>query len=80
MEIIEYRDINRKDQKRSKKYAPPVYPEVDIPIPDLDWSKLRGKEYPWYIRLAACIISSIVSISETSNRLIKHGRTQCIKN
>jgi hypothetical protein len=73
-EITESRDSNRKDKREIVKYTPPVYPEVDMPVPELDWSKLRGKEHPWYMRLAAGIISSIVSISETLNMLIKHRR------
>ena len=49
-------NIHRKVQKNRTKYTPPFYPVVDIPVPDLDWNKLRRKNSPWYLRLLVSII------------------------
>ena len=45
-----------KTKNERKEFTPPVYPVVDIPVPELDWNKLSGKNSPWYIRLLVSII------------------------
>jgi len=45
-------DVGRTYQKGMSGYTPPVYPVVDVPIPDLDRIESEIREYPWYIRLA----------------------------
>jgi len=51
---------NRKGQKKRTKYTPPVYPVVDIPIPDLDWKKLSGKNIPCCMRLLVYLITKVL--------------------
>ena len=59
--------IMNKSGKRNKskhityektKYIPPVYPVVDIPVPELDLKKTGRKKSPWYMSFFHHIIQN----------------------
>jgi len=52
---------NRKIQIEKQRYVPPVYPVVDIPVPELGLNKIRGKKNPWYLCLLPYFISKVIT-------------------
>jgi len=47
--------------KERKKYFPPVYPVVHIPVPELNPDRIVGPDSPWYMRLMAYFIFKFTS-------------------
>lgn len=60
MERKKENNINRKGHKKKINYTPPVYPAVYIPVPDLDWKKLGGKNIPCCMKLLVYIITKVL--------------------
>jgi hypothetical protein len=54
-------NTNTQGQKKKTNSTLPVYPVVDIPVPDLDWKKLSGKNLPCCMRLFGYVITKVLS-------------------
>ncbi len=52
---------NRHAKNEKTTHTPPVYPVVDIPVPDLDLDTLSGKHSPWYLRLLVYVVAKVLS-------------------
>ena len=42
------------------RYTPPIYPLVNIPVPDVDLEKLSRKISSWYVRLLVYIVAKVL--------------------
>jgi hypothetical protein len=51
---------NRKAKNEKTTHTPPVYPVVDIPVPDLDLNTMSGNHSPWYFRLLVYIVAKVL--------------------
>lgn len=51
---------NRKVKNEKTTYATPVYPVVDIPVPDLDLNTLIGKHSSWHLRLLVYVVAKVL--------------------
>ena len=60
MEKAATKHEKRKNQERKTTYTAPVYPAVDIPIPDVDLNTLSGKNSSWYMRLLVYVIAKVL--------------------
>ena len=60
MEKSSTRYEKRKIQRKETKHPSPVYPAVDIPIPDVDLNTLSGKNSSWYMRLLVYVIAKVL--------------------